>query len=168
MRALAPGSSLSVLSRKARLTDLTGAFASLLRGPSPVCLRTSPAMKMHRQRPAQRPWLLLPLVLWIFCHVNSVHGALPTTRKLLVFLCLDLFWGVVHRWKSDCVTDANLSFLCAGSDGRCQAAPREETGRRGYPESLDLHVLPARIFKQEIFSTHMFGRLRFQYDLGGL
>uniref|UniRef100_A0A3B5QQS9 Contactin associated protein 2 n=1 Tax=Xiphophorus maculatus TaxID=8083 RepID=A0A3B5QQS9_XIPMA len=38
-------------------------------------------MKMHRQRPAQRPSLLLPLVLWIFCHVNSVHGALPTTQK---------------------------------------------------------------------------------------
>ncbi|XP_033988525.1 LOW QUALITY PROTEIN: contactin-associated protein-like 2a [Trematomus bernacchii] len=36
---------------------------------------------MHRHRPARGFTLLLPVALWIFCHVNCVHGALPTTHK---------------------------------------------------------------------------------------
>uniref|UniRef100_A0A3P8QSK1 Contactin associated protein 2 n=1 Tax=Astatotilapia calliptera TaxID=8154 RepID=A0A3P8QSK1_ASTCA len=36
---------------------------------------------MRRHRPAQGLTLLLPVVLWIFCHVSGVHGALPTTQK---------------------------------------------------------------------------------------
>ncbi|XP_023127857.2 contactin-associated protein-like 2a isoform X2 [Amphiprion ocellaris] len=36
---------------------------------------------MHRHRPAQGLTLLLPAVLWIFCHVDGVRGALPTTQK---------------------------------------------------------------------------------------
>ncbi|XP_029313436.1 LOW QUALITY PROTEIN: contactin-associated protein-like 2a [Cottoperca gobio] len=36
---------------------------------------------MHRHRPAQGLTLLLPVALWIFSHVNCVHGALPTTHK---------------------------------------------------------------------------------------
>ncbi|XP_044032587.1 contactin-associated protein-like 2a isoform X3 [Siniperca chuatsi] len=34
---------------------------------------------MHRHRPARGLTLLLPVALWIFSHVNGVHGALPTT-----------------------------------------------------------------------------------------
>uniref|UniRef100_A0A7N6BMN7 Contactin associated protein 2 n=1 Tax=Anabas testudineus TaxID=64144 RepID=A0A7N6BMN7_ANATE len=36
---------------------------------------------MRRHRPAQGSTLLLPLALWIFCHVNGARGALPTTQK---------------------------------------------------------------------------------------
>ncbi|XP_051796270.1 contactin-associated protein-like 2a [Acanthochromis polyacanthus] len=36
---------------------------------------------MHRHRPAQGLTLLLPAVLWIFCHANGARGALPTTQK---------------------------------------------------------------------------------------
>ncbi|XP_049913213.1 contactin-associated protein-like 2a [Epinephelus moara] len=36
---------------------------------------------MHRHRPARGLTLLLPVALWIFSHVNWVHGALPTTQK---------------------------------------------------------------------------------------
>ncbi|XP_034999026.1 contactin-associated protein-like 2a isoform X1 [Hippoglossus stenolepis] len=36
---------------------------------------------MPRHRPAQGMTLLLPVALWIFCHVNPVRGALPTTPK---------------------------------------------------------------------------------------
>ncbi|XP_061569880.1 contactin-associated protein-like 2a isoform X2 [Cololabis saira] len=47
----------------------------LHRGPAP-------APKMRRLRSAQTLTLLLSSVfLWIFCQVNGVHGALPTTQK---------------------------------------------------------------------------------------
>ncbi|XP_019942993.2 contactin-associated protein-like 2a isoform X2 [Paralichthys olivaceus] len=36
---------------------------------------------MPRRRPAQGMTLLLPVALWIFCHVNGARGALPTTPK---------------------------------------------------------------------------------------
>ncbi|KAM6900735.1 contactin-associated protein-like 2a [Xenentodon cancila] len=37
---------------------------------------------MHQRRPAQTlTFFLLSVVLWIFCQVNGVHGALPTTQK---------------------------------------------------------------------------------------
>nr|XP_046227575.1 contactin-associated protein-like 2a [Scatophagus argus] len=36
---------------------------------------------MQRHRPAQGLTLFLPVVLWIFSLVSSVHGALPTTQK---------------------------------------------------------------------------------------
>ncbi|XP_070784599.1 contactin-associated protein-like 2a [Enoplosus armatus] len=36
---------------------------------------------MRRHRPAQGLTLLLSVALWIFSHVNDVHGALPTTQK---------------------------------------------------------------------------------------
>ncbi|KAM6971669.1 contactin-associated protein-like 2 [Tautogolabrus adspersus] len=36
---------------------------------------------MHRHRPARGLTLLLQVALWIFSHVNGVHGALPTTQK---------------------------------------------------------------------------------------
>ncbi|KAF3836020.1 hypothetical protein F7725_028578 [Dissostichus mawsoni] len=44
------------------------------------------AHRMHRHRPARGFTLLLPVALWIFCHVNCVHGALPTTRKLFFLI----------------------------------------------------------------------------------
>lgn len=50
---------------------------------------------MRRHRPAQGLTLLLPVVLWIFCHVSGVHGALPTTRKL--------FFSVFLKWSSRAV-----------------------------------------------------------------
>ncbi|KAF7667105.1 hypothetical protein LDENG_00078410 [Lucifuga dentata] len=48
--------------------------------PSPPLLRP-PAVKMHRHRPASRFPFLLPAAFWIFCYVNGVYGALPTTRN---------------------------------------------------------------------------------------
>nr|XP_020462117.1 contactin-associated protein-like 2 isoform X2 [Monopterus albus]XP_020462118.1 contactin-associated protein-like 2 isoform X2 [Monopterus albus] len=36
---------------------------------------------MHRYRPAQGLTSFLPVALWISCHVNGAHGALPTTQK---------------------------------------------------------------------------------------
>lgn len=88
-----PDSSSSVLNSGARLTEGRKdrrhhhhPAVSLLLSRSAA---SSPAVKMHRHRPAQGLALFLPVALWICSHVRGAHGALPTTRKLLllIFCC---------------------------------------------------------------------------------
>ncbi|CAB1446125.1 unnamed protein product, partial [Pleuronectes platessa] len=55
-------------------------FSPSSASPHPaVLLRPHRPANMPRHRPAQGMALLLPVALWIFCHVNPVHGALPTS-----------------------------------------------------------------------------------------
>lgn len=86
-----PDSSSSVLNSDARLTEGRKdrrhhhhhPAVSLLLSRSAA---SSPAVKMHRHRPAQGLALFLPVALWICSHVRGAHGALPTTRKLLFLI----------------------------------------------------------------------------------
>lgn len=89
-----PDSSSSVLNSDARLTEGRKdrryhhhhhhhPAVSLLLSRSAA---SSPAVKMHRHRPAQGLALFLPVALWICSHARGAHGALPTTRKLLFLI----------------------------------------------------------------------------------
>lgn len=81
---------------------------------------SAPVTKMHRLRPAQELTLFLPVALWIFSHVNGVHGALPTTRKLLFLIYLFFFGCVSLRGagtlcgkQTDCASGAETVRLLA-------------------------------------------------------
>lgn len=68
---------------------------------------------MHRLRPAQELTLILPVALWIFSHVNGVHGALPTTRKLLFlifWMCLPALNGLLCVGDRLCLWSRDGSF----------------------------------------------------------
>lgn len=70
------------------------------------CAASTLAVKMHRRRPARGLTLLLPVALWIFSLGSGGHGALPTTRKLFVFILwmfLSELCGWLWIWVGACL-----------------------------------------------------------------
>lgn len=107
---------------------------------------------MHRLRPAQELTLFLPVALWIFSHVNGVHGALPTTRKLLFsifffFGCVSLRGaGTLCGKQTDCASGAETVRLLARRilGGVLKARLLKQEG--GCFLSLDLQVLTHPVY----------------------